>query len=103
MFAPGTESEAVNLLAGDAEWALHARVYGLASIQANSASCSPDNLDAPALRLWEQITDRFLRFPDVDRSRDRLRDFVMQEVLGEQSGHVKQERQCTLNVPAAPA
>ena len=45
----------------------------------------------------------FLRFPDVDRSRDRLRDFVKQEVLGEQSGHVKQARQCTLNVPAAPA
>ena len=65
MFAPGTESEAVNLLAGDAEWALHARVNGLASIQASSASCSPDNLDAPALRLWQQIADRFPRFPNV--------------------------------------
>ena len=103
MFAPGTESQAVNLLAGDAEWALHARVYGMASIQASSASCSPDNLDAPALRLWEQIADRFPRFPDVDRSGDRLKDSVKQEVLGEQSGHVKQERQCTINVPAAPA
>ena len=103
MFAPGTESKAVNLLAGDAEWALHAGVYGLASIQASSASCSVDTLDAPALRLWEQIADRFSRFLDVDRSGDRLRDFVKQEVLGEQSGHVKQERQCTMNVPAAPA
>ena len=92
-----------NFLAGDAEWALHARVYGLASIQASSASCSPDNLDAPALRLWEQVADRFPRFPDMDGSGDRLRDFVKQEVLGEQSGHVKQERQCTMNVPAAPA
>ena len=100
VLAFGTESEAVNLLAGDAEWALHARVYGLASIQASSASCSPDNLDAPAVRLWEQIADRFPRSPDVDRSGDRLRDFVRQEVLGEQSGHVKPERQCTMNVPA---
>ena len=39
----------------------------------------------------------------MDKSGDRLRDFVKQEVLGEQSGHVKQERQCTMNVPAAPA
>ena len=62
------ESEAVSLLAGGAEWALHAGVYGLAPIQASSASCSPDNLDAPALRLREQIADRFPRFPNVDRS-----------------------------------
>ena len=103
VFAPGTKSETVNLLAGDAERALHARAYGLASIQASSASCSPDNLDAPALRLREQIADCFLRCPDVDRSGDRLRDFVKQDVLGEQPGHVKQERQGTMNVPAALA